>query len=113
MVTCAAAAANLPVYIEDSHAGTFYWAIQNLALNRDVQLVLIDAHSDSSEVFDSDAVRQKDVSKSCHRSAPCPFKWRAESAMGWGAHVSTLERNSVNWASNGQTSRSCWSKLEE
>jgi hypothetical protein len=59
LVTCAAAAANLPVYIEDSHAGSFYWAIQNLDLNRDIQLVLIDAHSDSSEVFDSDAVRQK------------------------------------------------------
>jgi hypothetical protein len=59
LVTCVAAAASLPVYIEDSHAGTFYWAIQNLALNRDVQLVLIDAHSDSSEVFDSGAVRQK------------------------------------------------------
>jgi hypothetical protein len=59
LVACAASAANLPVYIEDSHAGTFYWAIQNLALNRDVQLVLIDAHSDSSEVFDSDTVRQR------------------------------------------------------
>ena len=59
VVTCAAAAANIPVYIEDSHAGSFYWVIQNLALNRDVQLVLIDAHTDSSEVFDSDAVRQK------------------------------------------------------
>ncbi|HLJ50490.1 MAG TPA: hypothetical protein VKU01_30970 [Bryobacteraceae bacterium] len=53
------AALNLPVYIEDSHAGTFYWAIRNLPLDADAQLVLIDAHSDASEVFNSDAVRQQ------------------------------------------------------
>jgi hypothetical protein len=50
--------ANLPVYIEDSHAGTFYWIIQNLPLDRAYQLVLIDAHSDASEVFNSDAIRE-------------------------------------------------------
>src|SRR5260370_3829270 len=59
VVTCVAAAANLPVYIEDSHAGSFYWTIKTLSLTRDAQVVLIDAHSDSSEVFDSDAIRQK------------------------------------------------------
>ncbi|HLJ50487.1 MAG TPA: hypothetical protein VKU01_30955 [Bryobacteraceae bacterium] len=52
-------ALNLPIYIEDSHGGTFYWAIRNLPLDADAQLVLIDAHSDASEVFNSDAVRQQ------------------------------------------------------
>ena len=50
---------NLPVYVEESHAGTFYWIIQNLPLNHHYQLVLIDAHSDASEVFNSDAIRAK------------------------------------------------------
>lgn len=49
---------NLPVYIEDSHAGTFYWIIQNLPLDRDYQLVLIDAHSDASEILNSDSIRE-------------------------------------------------------
>jgi len=60
--SCAAFAStpvNLPVYIEDSHAGTFYWIIQNLPLDREVQLVLIDAHSDASEILNSDAIRQE------------------------------------------------------
>ena len=52
-----AAPSRLPVYIEDSHAGTFYWLIQNLPLDRDYQLVLIDAHSDASEILGSDLIR--------------------------------------------------------
>jgi len=55
----AAAPANLPVYIEDSHAGSFYWLIQNLPLQRDYELVLIDAHSDASEILNSDSIREK------------------------------------------------------
>jgi hypothetical protein len=54
----ARAPANLPVYIEDSHAGSFYWMIRNLPLDRDYQLVLIDAHSDASEILNSDSIRQ-------------------------------------------------------
>jgi hypothetical protein len=49
----------LPVYIEDSHAGSFYWMTQNLALNRDYQLLLIDAHSDASEILGSDSIRDE------------------------------------------------------
>jgi hypothetical protein len=50
--------AALPVYIEDSHAGTFYWIVQNLPLDGEYQLLLIDAHSDASEIFNSDAIRR-------------------------------------------------------
>ena len=53
----AAAPVRLPVYIEDSHAGTYYWLIENLSLQRDYQLVQIDAHSDASEILGSDAIR--------------------------------------------------------
>jgi hypothetical protein len=51
--------ADLPVYIEDSHAGTFYWILQNLPLNREHGLVLIDAHSDASEILNSDSIRRQ------------------------------------------------------
>jgi len=55
----ARAPASLPVYVEDSHAGSFHWMIRNLPLGRDYQLVLIDAHSDASEILGSDSVRQR------------------------------------------------------
>src|SRR5690349_3975364 len=47
----------LPVYIEDNHAGTFYWLAQNLDLEEPCTLVLFDAHSDASGIFDSDKIR--------------------------------------------------------
>lgn len=54
-----ARAADLPIYIEDGHNGSFYWMVQNLPLTGRFTLVLIDAHSDATEVFDSDAVRRQ------------------------------------------------------
>jgi len=51
--------ANLPVYFEDAHTGSFYWIIQNVPLDADYQLVLIDAHSDASEILGSDSIRDK------------------------------------------------------
>jgi Bacterial capsule synthesis protein PGA_cap len=53
----ATAANGLPVYIEDNHAGTFYWLAQNLDLDRPCTLILFDAHSDASGIFDSDKIR--------------------------------------------------------
>src|SRR5437773_8640740 len=47
----------LPVYIEDNHAGTFYWLAQNIDLDQSCTLVLFDAHSDASGIFDSDKIR--------------------------------------------------------
>src|SRR5262245_48854572 len=55
---CGATAARvLPVYIEDNHAGTFYWLAQNIDLDQQYTLVLFDAHSDASGIFDSDKIR--------------------------------------------------------
>ncbi|MFT5467662.1 MAG: hypothetical protein ACI8UO_002768 [Verrucomicrobiales bacterium] len=47
----------LPIFLEDSHAGSFYWIAESIPLDQPHTLVLFDAHSDSSEVFDSDTVR--------------------------------------------------------
>jgi len=49
----------LPVYIEDAHTGSYYWMIKNLSLQRDYQLVLVDAHSDASAILGSDTIRQR------------------------------------------------------
>ena len=54
-----AAPALLPVYIEDSHAGSFYWLAENIDLERAHTLLLFDAHSDASAIFDSDDVRRR------------------------------------------------------
>ena len=49
----------LPIFLEDSHAGSFYWIAENVPLDTSHTLVLFDAHSDASEVFDSDVVREE------------------------------------------------------
>jgi hypothetical protein len=53
----ATAANGLPIYIEDNHAGTFYWLAQNIDLDQSYTLIVFDAHSDASGVFDSDKIR--------------------------------------------------------
>jgi hypothetical protein len=52
------AANGLPIYIEDNHAGTFYWLTQNIDLDQAYTLILFDAHSDASGIFDSDKIRR-------------------------------------------------------
>ena len=47
----------LPIYIEDNHAGTFYWLAQRVDLDQPCTLVHFDAHSDASGIFDSDNIR--------------------------------------------------------
>jgi hypothetical protein len=47
----------LPVYIEDNHAGTFYWLAQHIDVDQACTLLLFDAHSDASGIFDSDKIR--------------------------------------------------------
>ncbi len=53
----ATAGKTLPIYIEDNHAGTFHWLAQNLDLDQQYTLLLFDAHSDASGIFDSDKIR--------------------------------------------------------
>jgi hypothetical protein len=49
----------LPIYIEDSHAGSFYWLAEHLDLDEEHTLVHFDAHSDASAIFDSDKLRER------------------------------------------------------
>jgi hypothetical protein len=44
----AAAPIAFPIYIEDNHAGSFYWLAENLDLEEPVTLLHFDAHSDAS-----------------------------------------------------------------
>jgi hypothetical protein len=57
LIAASAAAKILPIYIEDNHAGTFYWLAQNVDLDQPCTLILFDAHSDASGIFDSDKIR--------------------------------------------------------
>src|SRR5215471_16320500 len=52
-----AEARRLPIYIEDNHAGTFYWLAQHIDLDQAYTLIHFDAHSDASAIFDSDKLR--------------------------------------------------------
>ena len=54
-----AAPITLPIYMEDNHAGSFYWLAAHLDLDAEYTLVHFDAHSDASAIFDSDQIRQR------------------------------------------------------
>jgi len=54
-----AAPITIPVYIEDSHAGSFYWLAEHLDLDEEYTLIHFDAHSDASGIFDSDQLRER------------------------------------------------------
>ena len=55
--TASATSRALPIYIEDNHAGTFYWLAQHVDLDQPCTLIHFDAHSDASGIFDSDNIR--------------------------------------------------------
>lgn len=52
-----AGSAALPIYFEESHAGSFHWLAQRLDLETAHTLVHFDAHSDASAVLGSDEIR--------------------------------------------------------
>ena len=54
-----AAPITVPIYIEDNHAGSFYWLAEHLDLDEPYTLVHFDAHSDASAIFDSDQIRER------------------------------------------------------
>jgi hypothetical protein len=78
----AAVAKPLPIYIEDNHAGTFYSLAQNPDLDRPCTLILFDAHSDASGIFDSDKIRDalRNVASPQDRQALLD-RWRHTSAV--------------------------------
>jgi hypothetical protein len=72
----------LPIYIEDNHAGTFYWLAQNIDLDQSYTLVLFDAHSDASGIFDSDKIRDalRDVASNEARQELLD-RWRSKGTV--------------------------------
>src|SRR6266498_4372739 len=76
------AANRLPIYIEDNHAGTFYWLAQNINLDEPCTLILFDAHSDASGIFDSDRIRDalRNVASVQDRQTLLD-RWRSEGAV--------------------------------
>lgn len=55
----AAAPLTLPIYIEDNHAGSFYWLAEQVDLDEQYTLIHFDAHSDASQIFGSDEIRER------------------------------------------------------
>jgi hypothetical protein len=72
----------LPIYIEDNHAGTFYWLAQKIDLDQAYTLILFDAHSDASGIFDSDKIRHalRNVASTQDRQTLLD-RWRAKGAV--------------------------------
>ena len=72
----------MPIYIEDNHAGTFYWLAQNIDLDQSYTLVLFDAHSDASGIFDSDKIRDalRNVASTQDRQTLLD-RWRSKGAV--------------------------------
>src|ERR1700757_2249542 len=72
----------LPIYIEDNHAGTFYWLAQNIDLDQPCTLILVDAHSDASGIFDSDKIRDalRNVASAQARQTLLD-RWRSKGAV--------------------------------
>src|SRR6476620_1548000 len=78
----ATGANRLPIYIEDNHAGTFYWLAQNIDLDQSYTLILFDAHSDASGIFDSDKIRYalRNVASTQDRRTLLD-RWRSKGAI--------------------------------
>src|ERR1044072_2407183 len=76
------AAKHLPIYIEDNHAGTLYWLAQNVDLDQSYTLLLFDAHSDASSIFDSDEIRNavRNVTSTQARQSLLD-RWRSKGAV--------------------------------
>src|SRR5205814_4277848 len=54
-----AAPVTLPIYIEDNHAGSFYWLAEHLDVDEEYTLIHFDVHSDASAIFDLDTIRER------------------------------------------------------
>src|ERR1700682_3377208 len=81
------AGTNLPIYIEDNHAGSFYWLAQHLDLESQYTLIHFDAHSDASGIFDSDRIRAALRNVASVEERQCLLeRWRNAGAIqcfGW------------------------------
>jgi poly-gamma-glutamate capsule biosynthesis protein CapA/YwtB (metallophosphatase superfamily) len=82
LIAASAAAKVLPIYIEDNHAGTFYWLAQHVDFDQPCTLVHFDAHSDASGIFDSDKIRDALVNVSSRQARQTLLdRWRSIGAI--------------------------------
>ena len=94
-------AAPLPIYIEDNHAGSFYWLAQHVDLAGKYTLIHFDAHSDASGVFDSDRIRAalRNVASVAERERLLD-RWRNEGTIqcfGWIEPLMPAPISKVIW----------------
>ncbi len=66
----------IPVYIEDSHAGSFYWLAEHLNWNKKYTLLLFDMHSDATAVSHSDKIRYILKKTYAHEKKELLDRWR-------------------------------------
>ena len=104
----ATAANSLPIYIEDNHAGTFYWLAKNIDLDQSYTLVLFDAHSDASGIFDSDKIRYalRSVASTQDRQTLLD-RWRSKGAVqcfNWIEPLMPAPIEKVVWVPAGKLS---------
>ena len=105
-----ARASVLPIYIEDNHAGTFYWLAQNIDLEQPCTLLLFDAHSDASGIFDSDKIRDalRDVASNEARQELLD-RWRSKGTVqcfGWIEPLMPAPIEKVIWVPGEKLSAS-------
>ncbi len=110
LVVASATAKVLPIYIEDNHAGTFYWLAQKLDLDQPCTLILFDAHSDASGIFDSDNIRNalRNVASSRDRQALLAH-WRSNGTVqcfNWIEPLMPAPIARVIWVPAGEFSTS-------
>lgn len=100
----------LPVWIEENHAGSFYFFAKTLPLDEPMTLVLVDAHSDASGQFDSDDVRQAIRRGPVEASRDALFRaWREQGAIqcyDWIEPLMPLPFQRVMWVAGPQLSQS-------
>ena len=110
LVAASATGRVLPIYIEDNHAGTFYWLAQKLDLDQPCTLILFDAHSDASGIFDSDNIRNalRNVASSRDRQALLAH-WRSNGTVqcfNWIEPLMPAPIARVIWVPAGEFSTS-------
>ena len=98
-------APELPFYLEDSHAGAFYWAVRELELDQPCMLLLLDAHSDATGIFDSDVIREAIRKPQGDPEAwmPVEKRWREQGVIqcfDWIEPLMPLPFSQVVWVAN-------------
>ncbi|MFC4994595.1 CapA family protein [Rubritalea tangerina] len=106
----------LPVYIEDSHAGSFEFLCKELDFDESYTLVLFDAHSDASAVDASDTIR-KSLHKARSSSARVASarEWRERGLIqpySWIEPLMPKPIERVLWVPSGDPSQEEIEKLE-